>query len=490
MANKKMTLLHKHGTSRKSESSVRAFCALILLVVSIPLLCGNARAAEKPNFVVIFCDDLGWGDLTCYGHPSIATPQLDRMAAEGTRMTQFYVASSVCTPSRAGLLLGRYPQRTGMCGNRRVLFPNSVGGLQESETTIAEFLKPLGYATGAVGKWHLGHLPEYLPPQHGFDSYYGIPYSNDMDNIAPREIKKNRGSFNKPKIEYFNVPLLEATAEKITELERPANQHTITARYTDRAVDFIRKNQSKPFFLYLAHSLPHVPLFRGEKFVDHSRAGLYGDVVEEIDWGVGRILDSLVDLGIDKKTMVVFTSDNGPWLTFGDQGGSAGPLRNGKGTTFEGGMRVPGLFWMPGSIPSGVTSRELGSTLDLLPTIASMAGATIPKDHILDGYDLSETLANQKPSPRKSMFYYRDYRLMAVRHGRYKAHFITQDSYTPAAKTPTKHDTPLLYDLEIDISEKRDIAKSHPDVLATISEVTKEHQSMMKFAESQLDRKE
>jgi arylsulfatase A-like enzyme len=461
------------------------------LTVCLAITKADAQtAAAKPNFVIIFCDDLGWGDLTCYGHPTIATPSLDRMAAEGTRLTQFYVAASVCTPSRAALVTGRYPARTGMCGNRRVLFPDSVGGLPHSELTIAEVLQPLGYTTGMVGKWHLGHLPEYLPTEHGFDSYFGIPYSNDMDNIAPPEVKKNRGSFQDPKIEYFNVPLLSGTKGNIREIERPCNQHTITRRYSETAVDFIRANQAQPFFLYLAHSLPHVPLFRSEAFIDHSRAGLYGDVIEEIDHGVGKILDALQELDLDKRTLVVFTSDNGPWLVFGDQGGSAGPLRNGKGTTFEGGMRVPGIFWMPGAIPAGVTSAELGSTLDLLPTIAGMAGANLPADLVLDGYDLSSLLTAGEPSPRKSMFFYRDYRLMAVRHGRYKAHYITQDSYVPGSNKATKHDPPLVYDVETDISEKRDIAGQHAEVLAEIAEVTAAHQARMKFADSQLDRKE
>ena len=456
------------------------------------LLVGNALAQPaRPNFVIIFCDDLGWGDLTCYGHPTIATPHLDRMAAEGTRLTQFYVASSVCTPSRAALMTGRYPQRTGMAGNRRVLFPDSVGGLQDSEQTIAEVLKPLGYATGMVGKWHLGHLPQYLPTEHGFDSYFGIPYSNDMDNVAPAEIRKNRGSFNHPKIEYFNVPLLSGTkADGVKQIERPADQNTITRRYAEKAVEFIQQSKEQPFFLYLAHSLPHVPLFRHESFIDHSRAGLYGDVIEEIDWSVGRVLDTLRQLKLDKQTMVVFTSDNGPWLVFGDQGGSAGPLRNGKGTTFEGGMRVPGIFWMPGTIPSGVTTAELGSTLDLLPTIAAMAGAELAEDMVLDGYDLSAMLTENQPSPRHSMFFYRDFRLMAVRHGRYKAHYITQDSYVPGSNKATPHDPPLVYDLETDIGEKRDIAGTRPEVVAAIAKATEEHQANMKFADSQLDRKE
>ncbi len=445
----------------------------------------------RPNFVVIFCDDLGWGDLSCYGHPTIATPHLDAMAAEGMKMTQFYVASSVCTPSRAALLTGRYPARTGMCGRRRVLFPDSVGGIQKSELTIAEMLQSNGYRTGMVGKWHLGHLPEFLPTEHGFDSYYGIPYSNDMDNVAPKS-KRGRAVFIDPDFRHFNVPLLKGIRGKeVQQIERPTDQRTITRRYANEAVDFIRDaaDSKQPFFLYLAHSLPHVPLFRHEDFAGHSRAGLYGDVIEEIDWSVGQILDELRDRNLAENTLVVFTSDNGPWLTFGDQGGSAGPLRNGKGTTFEGGMRVPGIFWMPGTVPTGATNTELASTLDLLPTFAAMSSTNLPSDLVLDGFDLSAMLSGNAPSPRKSMFFYRDYRLMAIRHGRFKAHYITQDSYVPGANKATNHQPPLLYDLEIDLGEKRNLAKTKLDVLADIERVRTEHQSQMKFADSQLDRK-
>ncbi len=447
-----------------------------------------AERLDRPNFVVIFCDDLGWGDLSCFGHPTIQTPNLDQMAAEGLRLTQFYVAASVCTPSRSALITGRYPARTGMCGNRRVLFPDSVGGLQQSETTIAELLKQAGYATGLVGKWHLGHLPEYLPTEHGFDSYYGIPYSNDMDNIAPPSVK-GREVFNTPDWHHFNVPLIEGRGgETAKQIERPTDQRTITRRYTDKGVEFIEQNKNEPFFLYLAHSLPHVPLFRSDDFIEHSRAGLYGDVIEEIDFSVGRILQSLRDHGLAEKTCVVFASDNGPWLTFGDHGGSAGPLRNGKGTTFEGGMRVPAIAWMPGTVPSGVVSAELASTLDLLPTFAALSGSQLPADTALDGYDLSDLLQGDGPSPRESMFYYRDYRLMAVRHGRYKAHFITQDSYVHGSSEATVHNPPLLYDLETDLAEKRDIAAEHPEILAEIAALKGDHESHMQFAPSQLDR--
>ena len=454
-----------------------------------------ARAAtvdeipEQPNFVVIFCDDMGWGDLACYGHPTIATPNLDRMASEGTRLTQFYVSSSVCTPSRAGLITGRYPGRSGMYGNRRVLFPDSVGGLPDDELTIAEVLKSAGYTTAMAGKWHLGHRPEYLPTQHGFDHYFGIPYSNDMDKDAPKHVK-GREVFANPNWRHFHVPLMQGSAgEDVETIERPTDQRTITQRYTYQTVDFIRQAGDQPFFAYLAHSMPHVPLFRSNAFVGHSRAGLYGDVIEEIDWSVGQILDELRRLDIEDETLVVFTSDNGPWLTFGDQGGSAGPLRNGKGTTFEGGMRVPGLVWMPGTIPENVVSAQLASTLDLLPTFAAMADAKLPEDLTLDGFDLSGMLVEQRPTPRQSMAYYRDSRLMAIRHGRHKAHFITQDSYVPGSGKATSHDPPLIYDLEIDLGEQRNLAKDNPQLVEQFQRLKAEQEKSMQFAESQLDRK-
>ena len=465
-------------------------CVLLVgFCLGLPAGAKAAEIPERPNFVIVFCDDLGWADLGCYGHPTIATPNLDRMAAEGMRMTQFYVAASVCTPSRAGLLTGRYPARSGMCGKRRVLFPDSVGGIQESELTIAESLKPRGYRTGMVGKWHLGHLPEFLPTRHGFDRYYGIPYSNDMDKVAPKSLK-GRAVFADPDWKHFNVPLLAGTsADGAKQIERPTDQSTITRRYTEQAVAFIRESKDEPFFLYLAHSLPHVPLFRHQEFAGRSRAGLYGDVIEEIDWSVGQILQELRDQRLSEQTLVVFTSDNGPWLTFGDQGGSAGPLRNGKGTTYEGGMRVPGLFWMPSVIPAGVTNASLGSTLDLLPTIAAMAGVELPGDLVLDGVDITATLLDGTSTPRKSIFYYRDYRLMAVRHGRFKAHYITQDSYVPGSQKATTHEVPLLYDLEIDLGERRNLAAKRPKVLAEIEAIKREHEAQMRFTDSQLDRK-
>ncbi len=355
----------------------------------------QATPPNRPNIIVIFCDDLGYGDLSCFGHPTIVTPNLDRMASEGQKWTQFYVPESVCTPSRAALQTGRYPIRSGMCSSmRRVLFPDSAGGLPASELTIAELLKQQGYATHAIGKWHLGHLPDYLPTKHGYDTYFGIPYSNDMD--VAESAPEGRAKFDDPKLEYFNVPLMRN--EEV--VERPADQNTITRRYTEEAVKFIKEAGDQPFFIYLAHNLPHVPLFASDDFRGTSKRGLYGDVVEEIDWSVGQVLSALREKGISEKTLVVFTSDNGPWKLHELQGGSAGILRDGKGSAWEGGTREPTIFWWPGNVKPGIVT-DLGSTLDLLPTFAAISGATVPGEVKLDGYDLSAVLRDHSPSPRK-----------------------------------------------------------------------------------------
>lgn len=439
-----------------------------------------AADAPKPNMVIIFCDDLGYGDLACYGHPTIRTPNLDRMAGEGQKWAQFYVAASVCTPSRAGLITGRLPIRTGMCSShRRVLFPDSAGGLPGEEVTIAEVLKSAGYATHAIGKWHLGHLPQFLPTSQGFDSYFGIPYSNDMDRAA--ESPRGREAFWAPKAEYWNVPLMRGTEI----VERPTDQNTITRRYTAEAVRLIQENKDRPFFIYLAHSMPHVPLFASEQLAGGSRRGLYGDVIEEIDWSVGRVLNTLVELNLDQRTLVVFTSDNGPWLIFDQHGGSAGLLRDGKGCTWEGGMREPALFWWPGTIRPAVV-RELGSTLDLLPTAAKLAGAAAPAERVLDGYDLSPVLLGAGTSPRETVFFYRGTQLYAVRKGAFKAHFITQPAYGPGK--PEQHDPPLLYHLDHDPGEQYNVAEKHPEAIAEIRKAVELHQAELVPGEPQLDK--
>jgi arylsulfatase A len=417
------------------------------------------KPKPRPNIIVIFADDMGYGDIGVYGHPTINTPNLDRLAAQGQKWTQFYSAASVCTPSRAALLTGRLPIRSGMCSDERaVLMPNSSGGLPSEEVTLAEALKQQGYATACIGKWHLGHLPEYLPTQQGFDQFFGIPYSNDMDALPGTD----RDKIMNPRVEYWNVPLMRD--EKI--IERPADQTTITKRYTQEAVRFIRENKDEPFFIYLAHNMPHVPLFASEKFSATSRRGLYGDVIEEIDSGVGQLLDVLREEGLAENTLIIFTSDNGPWEQYQTRGGSAGLLYGGKFTTWEGGMRVPGLFWWPGTIKPGVV-QGLGSTLDIFTTVCLLAGADIPDDRVIDGLDLRPVLTGDGPSPRQTMIYYRGRKVHAVRVGSYKMHLLTNPPDN-IYSTPVPQNPPLLYNLDHDPGERFNIADKHPEVIDAI----------------------
>lgn len=465
---------------KRLRFAILTACLMVAWAVSL----SEVTAAEKrpPNVVVIFCDDLGYGDLGCFGHPTMKTPNLDRMAAEGMKMTQFYAAAPVCTPSRAALMTGRLPLRNGMCSNRRrVLFPNSKGGIPAKEITLAEALKTKGYATACIGKWHLGHLPPFLPTNNGFDSYFGIPYSNDMDRVA--DAPRGRESFWDPKVKYWNVPLMRN--EKI--IERPADQTTITKRYAQEAVKYIQENKDKPFFLYLPHSMPHVPLFASKDFQGTSRRGLFGDVIEEIDWAVGRVLDTLRKEGLAENTLVFFTSDNGPWLIFGDHGGSAGLLRDGKGSTWEGGMREPTIAWWPGKIKPGSVSAQVASTMDIYATAHQLAGIKLPKDRVLDSYDLTPVLLGKGESRRELLFYYRGYKLMAVRKGPWKAHFITQDAYGPGARKAVEHDTPVLFNLEHDPSERHNVADKHPEIIADIIKDVEAHKAKVKPVESQLE---
>ncbi len=464
------------------KRAIRAQLMALLWLLFTPVLFAQSidqRQSDTPNIIIIFMDDLGYGDISLNGHPTIQTPHIDKMAQEGQVWTSFYTASSVCSPSRGALLTGRYPVRIGLGGvKQRVFFPESKGGLPESEITIAEMLKENGYKTGMVGKWHLGHLPQFLPTNQGFDSYYGIPYSNDMNGVK----WGLETFFAPPDINMWQVPLLEN--EKIIEL--PANQFTITKRYTEKAVEFIENNKESPFFLYMAHSMVHTPLFASKDFQDTSRRGLFGDVMNEVDWSVGQILNALSRLHLEKNTLVIFTSDNGPWLMMKEMGGSAGLLRDGKGTTWEGGMRVPGIFYMPGTIKKGSVT-DMGSTLDLLPTIAAFTNSKLPKNRLLDGFDLSEVLKEQAPSPRDHFFYYRKQEIYAARLGSFKSHFITETCYKKDNEKVIQT-TPLLYQIEHDPGEFYNRAKEHPDVILKIDKLVSDHLKTVKIKTSELDK--
>lgn len=451
----------------------------LILLFSVLVPFALHADAKKPNFVVIFADDLGYGDLSCFGHPTIKTPNLDEMAAEGQKWTNFYVAACVCTPSRAGLMTGRLPIRNGMCSDeRRVLFPDSSGGLPPSEITIASALKEQGYQTAAIGKWHLGHLPQYLPTSHGFDSYFGIPYSNDMSKIGK---ESHFDLAEKEDWTKYDVPLLRD--ERV--VEQPVDQRTLTKRYTDEAVKKIDEMAGQPFFLYLAHSLPHVPLFRSAEFKGKSTNGIYGDVVEEIDWSVGQVRAALKKAGVENDTLVVFTSDNGPWLKFKTHGGNAGMLRDGKGSTWEGGMREPTVFSWPGTIKPGIV-HGMGATLDLLPTFVSLAGGTLPDDRVFDGYDLSGFLEGTvSKSPRDTMFYYHGEQLYAVRKGEFKAHFKTKTSYV-GQKEAEVFDPPLLFELGYDPGEHWNVQAENPEVASELTRIAKEHTAGVERVPSQL----
>jgi len=423
----------------------------------------DSNTNRRPNFVVIFIDDMGYADVGCFGAEGYETPNVDRLAAEGVRFTDFYAAASSCTPSRAALMTGCYPQRVGL---PYVLGPNSKIGISDGETTIAQMLKPLGYATACYGKWHLGDDPQFLPTRHGFDEYFGLPYSNDMWPKHPEAPNA-----------YPDLPLIEG--ERVVAYD--PDQTQLTTWYTERAVRFIEKNKDNPFFLYLPHSMVHVPLHVSDKFKGQSKRGLFGDVVMEIDWSVGQIVSTLRRLGLDKDTMVLFCSDNGPWLSYGDHAGSAGPLREGKGTTYDGGQREPTILWWPGRIEGGRVCKEPVSTMDMLPTIARLAGADLPS-HTIDGKDIWPVVVAEPgaKSPHDAFFYYQGWALEAVRSGQWKLHF--PHGYRtlggrpggtggiPAKYEQTKTEL-ALYDLSTDIGEQHNVADEHPDVVERLQKL-------------------
>jgi|TARA_B100001093_G_scaffold191844_1_gene184311 arylsulfatase A-like enzyme len=432
---------------------------------------------NSPNYIVIFVDDMGYGDLGVYGNPTISTPHLDKMAYEGQKWTQFYSAASVCTPSRAALLTGRLPVRSGMASSKNpVLFPNSLSGLPATELTLAEKLKEKNYKTAIVGKWHLGHTKNYLPNNHGFDYYFGIPYSNDMDKINNNNYWSEYEN-KELSSDSYNVPLME----NFDIIERPVDQTTITSRYVDKTLQLINNYKNDNFFIYLSHNLPHIPLYASKRFLGKSKRGLYGDVIEEIDYGVGLIINELKKLNLDKKTIVVFTSDNGPWLVYKSHSGSAGLLRNGKGTTWEGGVRVPTIFWGANIKPGLI--NEIGSTLDIYTTFLALAKIDTQKNMIVDGYDLSETLLRKKESQRDEMFFYKGDELFAVRLGDFKLHLKTTDWF----KEPKKHNPPLLFNLNIDPSEKFNISSKNPEKVKEILELIKVHNLRLVRGKNQLD---
>jgi arylsulfatase A len=431
-----------------------------------------ANSAERPpNIVIIFTDDQGYADVGVFGAKGFETPNLDRMAREGRAFTNFHVSQPVCSASRASLLTGCYSNRIGIHG---ALGPGARHGLNEKEVTLADLLKEKGYATGMAGKWHLGHHPPFLPLRHGFDEYFGIPYSNDM---WPHHPEAEPGT-------YPPLPLIEG--EKIVNPEvTPDDQRQMTTWFTERAVQFIEKHRERPFFFYLAHPMPHVPLFVSDKFEGKSELGLYGDVMMEIDWSVGQILEALKTHGLEENTLVLFTSDNGPWLSYGDHAGSADPLREGKGTSWEGGTRVPCIISWPGKIPAGTTSGAMWMTIDLLPTIANLVGAELP-EHQIDGRDVWPIIAGHpnaaNPHPAY-FFYYANNQLQAVTSGDGRWKLILPHAYRTLAGRPGGKDgipvkyeqrkvtEPELYDLQADISEKTNVAARRPEVVKRLMEL-------------------
>jgi arylsulfatase A len=418
------------------------------------LMLAHAALADSrpPNVIIILTDDQGYADIGCFGAPLIKTPRLDRMASEGVRFTHFYAAANVCTPSRAALMTGCYPQRvdlgevkpTGTAKSGRVLYANAPFGLHPDEITIAELLKARGYATGMVGKWHLGDAKQFFPTRQGFDSYFGTPYSNDM------------------------TPLYFIRGDEI--IERDPDQTTITDRYTNESLKFVRDNKDKPFFLYLAHNMPHTPLHVPARWRGKSAGGLYGDVIEQLDDSVGQILDLLAELNIDDQTLVIFTSDNGPWHIRGENGGNATPLRAGKGTTYEGGMRVPCIMRWRGKIPPGGVCAELATMMDLMPTVARFAGTAAPKDRIIDGKDISDLMLSkpEAKSPHEAFFYYSGNRLNAVRSGPWKLKLQTtlaEETEYGKIDNPQTPISPKLYNLLTDPGEQKSVLGDHPDVV-------------------------
>jgi arylsulfatase A-like enzyme len=448
---------------------------LLLPLIAILSVYFTIPVKKPPNIVLIFMDDLGYGDLSCYGALSYQTPNLDRLAAEGVRFTNFLTAQAVCSASRAALLTGCYPNRIGFSG---ALMPTSKVGIADSETTLAEVLKEKGYKTGIFGKWHLGHRRQFLPLQHGFDEYFGLPYSNDMWPVNYDGTPAKEGTFKR---DYPVLPLIQGN-EKVEEITTLDQQASLTTRLTEKAIDFIDRHKKQPFFLYLPHPMPHVPINASAKFREKSKQGLYGDVIMEMDWSVGEILKILKKNGLDENTLVIVTSDNGPWLNFGNHAGSAGGLREGKGTSFEGGHRVPCIMRWKGTTPTGVVCNQLMSAIDVLPTIANICGAKLPSRKI-DGLDFTPIIKGDlSAAPRTTFYYYyRKNALEAVRQGDWKL-VLDHPGRTYEGFEPGKDGFPgdanenapvslALYDLRRDPGERYDVQKNYPDIVASLQQL-------------------
>ncbi|MEI7898854.1 MAG: sulfatase [bacterium] len=427
--------------------------SLLSALLLVPLAAPQAAETQsvKPNVVIIFIDDMGYGDIGPFGATKQKTPQLDRMAREGMKFTSFY-AAPVCSVSRAQLLTGCYGARVSVPA---VYGPGGKEGLNPAEHTLAERLKEHGYATMCIGKWHVGDQPEFLPTKQGFDRYFGIPYSNDMQKKAKQTGEQV-------------VPLLRD--DTVAELLTDAAQSRIVERYTEEAIGFMRASKDKPFLLYFAHTAVHTPIHPGAAFAGKSANGRFGDWVEEVDWSVGRVLDTLRELKLDERTLVVFTSDNGPWLIKGSDAGSAGPLRGGKGSTWEGGVRVPTLFRWPGKIAPGSVCDAVAGTIDLLPTAVALAGGTVPAEPVIDGRDLSPLLFGKSTqSPREAHYYFRSYSLEAVRQGPWKLAFAPQHETMGKGVLPDAGGTaPRLYNLDQEIGERTNLADKHPDIVVKL----------------------
>jgi arylsulfatase A len=441
----------------------------VAAAAGLPQAMGAERPSGRPpNIVIVFTDDQGYQDLGCFGSPDIETPNIDRMRREGMKFTDFYVTQPVCSASRAGLLTGCYSNRVGIMG---ALGPRARHGIADREMTLAELVKQKGYATACYGKWHLGHHPQFLPTNHGFDDYFGLPYSNDMWPYHPGVMHL---PMEKRLKRWPHLPLIEGT-EVVNPKVGHEEQRMLTTWYAERATAFIEDHKEEPFLVYLAHSMPHVPLHVSEKFKGKSKAGLYGDVIMEIDWSVGQILKTLEKHGLERDTLVMFTSDNGPWLSYGEHAGCALPLREGKGTTFDGGVREPTVMWWPGKIPAGTVCREPVMTIDVLPTIARLVGAKLP-EHPIDGKDIWPLMAGEEgaKSPHEALYFYWGRHLQAVRSGKWKLHF--PHAYrTLDGRSGVKGGKPArysrgkiglaLFDLENDISESTNVAEEHPEVV-------------------------